>query len=129
MNYLADTVTLIHYLRNRPKLGASALSILEATDKGHHTVFLSAITLMEILYLAESNRITLSLSDFLEVIRKSDNYKIIPVDEHVVQTALSINDVPELHDRIIVATAVYLNVPILTPDHIISTSAHVRAVW
>lgn len=129
MNYLADTVTLIHYLRNRPRLGETALSILEATDKGQHIVFLSAITLMEILYLAEANRIQISLLDFLEIIRKSDNYKIVPVDDHVVQTALSINDVPELHDRIIAATAVYLNVPILTPDHIMAASTHVQTIW
>jgi len=40
-----------------------------------------------------------------------------------------VDDVPELHDRIIVGTAKWLGVPILTGDGIISESSHAQTIW
>jgi hypothetical protein len=57
------------------------------------------------------------------------NYEIVPVSADVVMAAAEVNDVPELHDRIIVGTARWLGVPILTSDGIISESRHVETVW
>ena len=129
MIYLADTVALIHHLRNRRKLSNLAETILQAADRGEHTILLSAVTLMEILYLGQANRIPLSLNDLLAAVDGSDNYRIIPLDKHIIATAQTIDDVPELHDRMIVATAVYHQAPILTPDHIIKASQHIKAIW
>ena len=64
---------------------------------------------MEVLYLAEGKRITLSLPDLLAMIGKSQNYSIVPVDSRIVAAASAIDDVPELHDRILAATAVVYN--------------------
>ncbi len=84
---------------------------------------------MEILYLAEAKRITLSLGNLLTTIARSANYSIVPVDSRIVEAAVEIDDVPELHDRILAATAVVYDVPILTPDRMMMASRHVRAVW
>jgi len=40
-----------------------------------------------------------------------------------------VDDVPELHDRIIVGTAKWLGVPILTGDEVISESRYVKTFW
>jgi PIN domain nuclease of toxin-antitoxin system len=129
MNYLADTVTIVHHLRRPSKLGAVSRRILAETDKGEHHVFISAVSLMEVLYLAEARRITLSLRDLLARLGTSQNYSIAPVDSLVVEAAAAIDDVPELHDRIIVATAIVHNLPILTPDLVMAASRHVQTVW
>jgi PIN domain nuclease of toxin-antitoxin system len=50
-------------------------------------------------------------------------------DFDVVETAARITDIPELHDRLIAATAVYLAAPLVTDDGKISESAFVRTVW
>ena len=129
MNYLADTVAIVRHLGQRRKLGKTADQILTEADNGLHHIYISTITLMEVLYLAEANRIAISLSQLVSHISSSNNYSIVPVDEAVVLTAVAINDVPELHDRIIVATAKYLNAPLLTGDGVISKSTHVQTVW
>lgn len=129
MGYLADTVALVRHLGGNKKLGRNAARILQEADQGVHHVYVSAITLMEILYLSEAQRINIALTDLLAHIRASDNYILAPVDDAVILTAQVVLDVPELHDRIIVATAVYLGVPILTSDMIISNSVHVNSIW
>nr|MBC8232805.1 hypothetical protein [bacterium] len=53
MDYLADTVALVRHLRGGRKIGASARQILREADAGENIVAISAVTLMEILYLSE----------------------------------------------------------------------------
>ncbi len=57
------------------------------------------------------------------------NYDVVPVDTDVTLAAVGIDDVPDLHDRIIVATALYLSVPILTSDRVVAASQHVQTLW
>ena len=57
-----------------------------------------------------------------------NNYRIIDLDLDVVQTAKNIQGL-ELHDRLIVSTALSFNVPILTSDQIIRDSGQVDVIW
>lgn len=98
-------------------------------DAGGHHIYLSAITLMEILYLPEAKRINVRLPELIGLVSSSANYEIVPVNADVVLAAAEVNDVPELHDRIIVGTAKWLGVPILTGDEIIRRSRHVQTIW
>jgi len=129
MDYLADTVAIVRHLRNHPALGREAARIFRDADAGVNRVYLSAITLMEVLYLSEAGRIDVSLAELISTVSLSRNYAIVPVDSDIVVAALGIDDVPELHDRIIVATAKHLDIPILTGDRVIVGSRHIRSVW
>lgn len=129
MEYLADTVAIVRHLLHHPALGSKASRALQETDDGLHRVYLSAISLMEVLYLSEAKRIELPLDELLTYISRTPNYAIIPVDSDIVSAAVDIDDVPELHDRIIVATARYLDVPIITGDRVIAASRHVESIW
>jgi len=129
MRYLADSVALIRHLCKHRRLGQQARKILQEADIGKHTIFISAISLMEILYLAQAKRITVDLAEVITLISNSPNYTLVPIDADIVLTAATVDDVPELHDRILVGTAKYLQVPILTSDKIIMQSSHVQTVW
>ena len=129
MDYLVDTVALVRHLRGKGKIGARARQILREADAGQHIIAISAVTLMEILYLKESRRIPVDLNDVRRLLTQSINYRIVPIDFDVVATAALVDDVPELHDRLIVATAKWLNIPILTSDSVIQTSRHVQTIW
>ena len=129
MEYLADTVAIVRHLRRHSALGHQAAQILNDADQGQHRVYLSAITLMEVLYLSEARRIDVRLQELVKHIGDSTNYATVPVDTDIVLAAVGIDDVPELHDRIIVATAKHLNVPILTGDQVIAQSRHVKTIW
>jgi len=129
MEYLADTVAIVRHLCQHPALGPQAAQILRDADAGKHRIYISAITLMEILYLSEAKRVQLQLDEFVQLVSSSANYKIADVDSEVVLVASGIDDVPELHDRVIVGTAKWLDIPILTSDKVIGKSKHIRTVW
>ncbi len=84
---------------------------------------------MEVLYLSKRNRIDLPLQELVARANASPNYKIIPIGTEVVLAANDVDDVPELNDRILVATAKWLQIPILTGDRVISRSKHVETIW
>lgn len=59
MYYLADTVALVSHVCAHRKLGRHVRRILREADQGHHTIAISGVTLMEILYPSERLRISL----------------------------------------------------------------------
>jgi len=80
---------------------------------------------LEVLYLFEKNRIDIGLLQ-IEDLLKSQNYQFEPLSLEILKTALEITDIPELHDRLIVATARYLDIPIITNDPLIGQSEFVK---
>ena len=93
------------------------------------TIAISGVTLMEILYLSERRRISISLENLDNLLAQSANYMVVPIGFEVVKAAAGIDDVPELHDRLIAGTAAWLGVPILTNDPVLTDSQHVETVW
>ena len=91
-------------------------------------MFLSIVSLVEILYLSEKNRIMINLGESLDIINDSANYSIVDLTTEIVKFAEKI-DFPEIFDRLIITTAQYLGVPILTSDGAISESGLVEAIW
>jgi len=49
----------------------------------------------------------------------TQNYQFEPLSFEILKTAFEIDDIPELHDRLIAATARYLGLPIITNDPVI----------
>lgn len=129
MNYLADTVALVRHMRGCNRLGAQANHIFQQADAGGLTIFIAGVSLMEILYLSEKRRIPINLADIQTLLSGSQNYQVIPVGLEAVVMAASVDDVPELHDRLILATAKLLEVPIITNDPVMVASKHVKTVW
>jgi len=129
MYYLADTVALVRYLRGGRGLGRQVRRILRETDQGQHTIAISGITLMEILYLSERRRIPVDFTTLDNFLAHSSNYAVVSVGFQVVKAAAAIDDIPELHDRLIAGTAAWLSVPILTNDSVMMASQHVQTVW
>jgi PIN domain nuclease of toxin-antitoxin system len=129
MLYMTDTVALVGHLEKRRRLGRQAQRILEETDQGRHAIALSGITLMEVLYLSERGRISVGLVTLENLLAQSSNYIVVPVDFNIARATATVDDVPELHDRIIAGTAVWLDVPILTNDSDMTASRHVRTIW
>ncbi len=128
MQYLADTVAIIRHFASVGKIGKAAKSILQDADNGKNKILISIISMVEILYLSERNRIPLNLEEVKRKLLHLDNYGIIDLDLDIVETAKTVQGL-ELHDRLIVSTALSLNVPVLTSDQIISDSGQVDVIW
>lgn len=99
----------------------------QSADKGESTIIIPAVVLMEMLYLFEKNRIDVGLLQ-TEALFKSQNYQFEPLTFEILKTAAKIDDIPELHDRMIAATARYLDLPLITNDPEIRASRYVTVL-
>ncbi|MFN5835341.1 MAG: type II toxin-antitoxin system VapC family toxin [Pseudanabaena sp.] len=133
MSVVADTHTIIWYLRSPEKLSTNAVNALDNALNNGESIFISAISLVEMNYLVEKNRIpTSSLEQLLQLIDDPlVNLVVIPLDTPVAKafTQISRKIVPEMGDRIIAATALYLGLPLVTKDHKISNLSNIQIVW
>jgi predicted nucleic acid-binding protein len=126
--FVMDTMGLVLRIERR-KMGPTAKSILDLVESGKATVYLPALVFAEILYLSEKRRISLSLRAVADYLKQYPNYKEYPMSFAVIQSAAQINDIPELHDRLIAGTARLLNLDLITNDPVIQASIFVGTVW
>ncbi len=128
MKYLADTVTIIRHFAKHGKIGKKAKVILDGAEKGRHLILISVISLVEIMYLSERMRIKINLAETLEMINKSANYSIVDLNQEIVMLADKVKR-PEFFDRLILSTAKFLEVPLITPDGEIHEIDIVKTIW
>lgn len=128
MPYLLDTVTIIRHFTNNGKIGKKARRALSNIEADQDIAAISVGSLMGIMYLAERNRIQLNLTETLELIEKSSNYFVVDLTPEILKRATHIA-FPELHDRLILATAYYLNVPVISGDRKFKNVAEVSTIW
>ena len=125
MHFLLDTVTIIRHFAGSGRVGRCALNILH--DANNHFL-VSTVSLMEVLYLSEKKRIDLSLSDTISMINSSSYYSIVDLSADVIKMAETIT-FPELHDRLILATAKLLNIPIISSDKEFEKVPDIEVIW
>jgi PIN domain nuclease of toxin-antitoxin system len=132
MDAVTDTHSLIWYLEDDPRLSPRASQVFDACDAGQSVIYVPTICLVEILYLQEKGRIRADLKTKLDAhLRRSDTTLItIDLTAAVVEAMARVlrDQVPDLPDRIIAATALYLGVPVISKDGNIQLSA-VETIW
>lgn len=128
MEYIADTVAIIRFVSQFKNIGKQALYILEEADNGNNKIFLSVISLLEVMHLSDKGRINFRLQDLLKYIDNNENYKIVFINREILLEAENIKSL-EIHDRLIVATARYLNLPLLTCDEKIKSFGLIKTIW
>ena len=125
--YVTDTQALVKFMQNKLVINKKYHQIYENADAGKDIIIIPAIAVMEIMYLCEKNRIPVSVFD-IERLLDSKNYRIEPLTLEILKVATRIKDIPELHDRCIAATAVYLDLPIITNDKVILKSKYIKTI-
>lgn len=129
---LADTQAIVWYIARDSRPSAAATLAFEDAHVNGDQVGLSAMTLVELIYLVERARVPTSgrasLLAALDV--PEPMLVVIPVDREVAEAALRIDRaaIPELPDRVIAATSLHLGVPLITSDLRIRASG-IATVW
>ena len=129
---VADTNALIWYIYDSPRLTTNAREIFEQVAQGDDVIGFSSISLAEIVYLEEANRIPEdSLAYLLESVDIADPILAeVPFDRQIAQAMPLVEraQIPDLPDRIISATAMHFDVPLITSDRKIRSS-NVETLW
>lgn len=129
---VADTHAVLWYIFSNPRLSSTAKLFMDTANGDGDQIGISSITLFEMVYLIEKGRIPAeSLSRVAIALDEPGNLflEVVP-DLNVARTLsrVDVHKVPDLPDRIIAATALYLNVPIISKDSKIQHSG-LMTIW
>jgi PIN domain nuclease of toxin-antitoxin system len=129
MAYVVDTHAILWFLEDSPKLTQAVADVLEDPES---RLVVPTIALAELWHMHVREKTTVSLGDAMALIDSLNNCEVHPFDEAIL------NILPaglEIHDAIIVATAMALTgaiaepVRVLTHDKRITESGLVDVLW
>lgn len=129
MNIVTDTHPWVWFLTANARLSSRAKDLLSNPES---LIIVPSIVMLEIKYLYNRKRIPVSFEKALEQVETAENVLLHPLDISVATLApLNL----EIHDAIIVGTALFLSdelnqpVSLVTLDKAISNSGLVPTIW
>jgi PIN domain nuclease of toxin-antitoxin system len=128
MDFITDTHSLVWYFTEDARLSKKAIKAFEGTIK-EGTVVVPAVVLAEIMYISKRGKIALTFEETLKKIEEYENFDIAPLDINILKTADRIETDMEMHDKLIVATALYYKARLITRDEQIKKAGIVPVVW
>lgn len=129
---IADTHTALWYLFADVRLSATAKDFINKAAAARQKIAISSISLAEVVYLTEKNRLPPSTYDIVTNALADPEHVFTEavLSAAIVQSMRLVprTEVPEMPDRIIAATAAYFGVPVLSRDRRIRAST-VKTIW
>jgi PIN domain nuclease of toxin-antitoxin system len=126
-----DTHAFVWYLNGDQRLSTSAQIFISSALQQGQLLSVPAISIVEIIYLEEKNKIPQGFITWLLGSLQSLPFVIVPLDINIIQVIRQIPRtlVPEMPDRVIVATALALGVPLVTKGDTIRQCGLVQVIW
>jgi PIN domain nuclease of toxin-antitoxin system len=129
---VADPHTAIWHLFGDPRLSVAAAAFIDEAAAARSKIAVSTISLAELVYLVEKGR--LPEAAYTELAQALSDHEHVfaeaPFTAAIVEAMRQVprSEVPDLPDRIVAATAVYLGVPIISRDRLIR-AASLSTIW
>jgi PIN domain nuclease of toxin-antitoxin system len=102
--------------------------VLGLLDGGQSAFLVSVMSQLEVRYLLETGKSRIGAGDVASFIHTHDQFNLVPVDESVVSHACDV-ETRDPFDRLIMATALAYDVPIITKDAWMTEKYPKRVVW
>jgi PIN domain nuclease of toxin-antitoxin system len=125
-------IPIVWYLSKDFRLSLAAHEALTTATTGDDLIHIPSICLVELTYLAEKGRLPSAAREAL--IEALDDpagpCTLVPLDRLVAEALQLVQrtEVPDLPDRIVAATALALQVPLISRDRKIRAS-QVQTIW
>ena len=127
-----DTHTLVWWVTGDATLSNKARKVIEREQSGGE-IIISAISAWEISMLVAHGRLVLSMdvSSWLATVAEIASVRFFPVDVEIASKSVELPGAfhKDPADRMIVATARKLSVPLITKDDKILSYPHVKTIW
>ena len=116
---------------NRKRLGKHARKQFESADDGQCAIYIPAVVLVELGEACHKERVKLSLpfEEWARAAFASGKYHAAELTADIVYVAQRLYAIAERGDRLIAATAVALDLPLITRDPQIAAAAGVECLW
>src|SRR3977135_541157 len=117
---VADTHAAVWYIVQPDRLSPAARAVFNRTATDGDSIYVSAISIVEVCYLVEKGKLSVTvLQRLIDALVDIDSALVVcPWDFDVAIALQPIPRiaVPDMPDRIIAATALHLNLPLITRD-------------
>lgn len=127
---LLDTCAIIWDALEPGKLSAKAK---KAIKDSNNELVISDISFWEISMLIKRNRFSVddTPADFIKLVLQSRNFHVQEITPEIAE--LSVNFGPEINsdpaDRLISATSILLNAPLITADQNLIDASMIETIW
>jgi len=129
---VVDTHVALWYIVGSNRLSGPATDALDETLSLGDAIHLASISLVELVYLVEKARVPpAAMEQLLSTVADPEGaFELVALDLAVCTALRSISreEVPDMPDRIIAATALCLRLPLITADRRIRASG-VVTIW
>ena len=130
---VVDTHVLVWWVSDEARLSRCAIEAINETLTSGSEIIVSSIVAWEISMLINKGRLVLSMDvgSWLDEVTQIDGVRFVPVDNEISikSTLLPGSFHKDPADRMIVATARRLAVPLVTADEKIINYEHVKTIW
>lgn len=128
MLYVLDTHVLVWYFTGSARLSPGARDIIDQVRQQGGRLLIPTIVLAEALNVAAKGRVVFDFHKLYQLVRTEPEFEIVEFGIEIFDETLHVSAVPEIHDRIIVATARFYEADLLTKDGVIRSSGEVGVV-
>jgi len=127
---LLDTCAVIWDALDRARLSAEAAAVIERNDG---ELMVCDISIWEIAMLIEKGRLQVAApaAEFIRLALQSRNYYVQEITPEIAELSarLGADGLADPADRLIAATSILLNAPLLTADERLQSVGAVQTVW
>ena len=129
---VADTHAALWHLFDDARLSAAAEGFINEAAAARRKIAISTISLAEVVYLIEKNRLPSSAYDELTQVLADPEHVFTEAvfTAAIVQAMRQVprDEVPDMPDRMVAATAVYFDVPVISRDRRIRAASQ-KTIW
>lgn len=128
---VTDAHPLLWAASGDKRLGRRARKIFEKADAGDAALYVPTIVLVEIAEAFRKGTIQLpsGFEAWGRALFSSGHYHAVDLSFAIVLRANELFEIPERGDRLIAATALELDCPLITCDSEIASAAGVEVIW
>ena len=128
MIYVFDTHVLIWYFIGSKRLKRKLKERIEEVRNTGGRLLVPTIVIAEALAIAEKGKVEFDFQAMYQLIKDEPEFEIVGFTPEIMEEVMH-TEIPEIHDRIIVATAKFYRAGLLTKDKIILESGEVEKLW
>ena len=126
---MVDTHALWWYLFSSERLSTAVAGVFLRAATGEATIVIPAIVVAELYYLSIKLRDPVAPSELMDMVRTVRGMELSDLGIAQLEKLDDLQEIPEMHDRLIAAEAVVCDAPVITRDRAFSDSPQIETVW